>query len=167
MVGCRILCTFHFNRYFSWRGGKCIVESFSYTLMYKLYKLSPFSVISGSGDGANVITSSVAGGDVPPPVQPIPSQVGTHSLERESASGSGGSANSRKRAYAPLRFPTILFGVKSIGVFLLQFILIFIFSDHSSSVEIGSDVLEPQKRQRGSPMEQVCYVFFCLLKCNE
>ncbi|EJD73977.1 viral A-type inclusion protein repeat containing protein [Loa loa] len=86
-------------------------------------RLQQHNVTSGNGDGANIITSSVASGDIPTAIQGIVSQVGPQSIlitrnENEP---------SRKRTYIP----------------------------SSDQIETGSDVLEPRKRYRGSPMGQV------------
>ncbi|VDO63147.1 unnamed protein product [Onchocerca flexuosa] len=86
-------------------------------------RLQQHNTTSGNGDGTNIITSSVASGDVPIAAQGIVSQVGLQSISM--------SRNEnellRKRAYVP----------------------------SSDQIETGSDVLEPRKRYRGSPMGQV------------
>uniref|UniRef100_A0A915Q1E2 Nucleoprotein TPR/MLP1 domain-containing protein n=1 Tax=Setaria digitata TaxID=48799 RepID=A0A915Q1E2_9BILA len=86
-------------------------------------RLQQHNVTSGSGDGANIITSSVASGDVPTAMQGIVSQVGPQSVSMSSSD----TELSRKRTYVP----------------------------SNDQIETGSDVLEPRKRYRESPMGQV------------
>ncbi|KAK6104821.1 hypothetical protein QQG55_17780 [Brugia pahangi] len=78
---------------------------------------------NGNGDGANIITSSVAGGDIPTAVQGMVLQVGPQGISMNRNENE----TSRKRTYIP----------------------------SNDQIETGSDVLEPRKRYRGSPMGQV------------
>ncbi|KAM3718204.1 Nucleoprotein TPR [Dirofilaria immitis] len=89
----------------------------------KQVRLQQHNVTSGNGDGANIITSSVASGDVPTAIQGIVSQVGLQPISMSRNENEP----LRKRAYIP----------------------------SSDQIETGSDVLEPRKRYRGSPMGQV------------
>ncbi|VDK82623.1 unnamed protein product [Litomosoides sigmodontis] len=86
-------------------------------------QLQQHNVTPGNGDGANIITSSVASGDVPIAVQEIVSQLGPQSI----SVARNENESSRKRAYIPT----------------------------NDQIETGSDVLEPRKRYRGSPLSQV------------
>ncbi|KAL3995620.1 hypothetical protein ACH3XW_26595 [Acanthocheilonema viteae] len=86
-------------------------------------RLQQHNVTSGNGDGANIITSSVASGEVPITIQGVMPQIGPQSISMTRNENE----SSRKRACIP----------------------------SSDQIETGSDVLEPRKRYRGSPMGQV------------
>ncbi|EJW86401.1 viral A-type inclusion protein repeat containing protein, partial [Wuchereria bancrofti] len=86
-------------------------------------RLQQHNVTSGNGDGANIITSSVASGDIPIAVQGTVLQVGPQGISMNRNEND----TPRKRAYIP----------------------------SNDQIETGSDVLEPRKRYRGSPMGQV------------
>ncbi|MCP9263944.1 Viral A-type inclusion protein repeat containing protein [Dirofilaria immitis] len=106
-------------------GGESNTVSQSSSGDIKQVRLQQHNVTSGNGDGANIITSSVASGDVPTAIQGIVSQVGLQPISMSRNENEP----LRKRAYIP----------------------------SSDQIETGSDVLEPRKRYRGSPMGQDFY----------